>query len=334
MSEASQPLLSGQIHYNGEAAQIAPAAPNRMTSTFPGKTNREYINLKNKINGDDEGNGFQEVFGNDVLSMDPSYYHGLLANIYVNNKEGVITPEQADQLYTDLSEKPVYKGLRLKKRTVDELRKVFENSSQGTSRDLNLLELQLKKQPALARQEIVRRFDFDNGVSLERILQGKQGIVAMMRICKFVEEKKLKSEKCHEFNNILSSKPSKYNDEINKLSKESPNMYEFTEKEFRRRFVPLLDEHYNILAEGSDPFMFDDASIFEQPNEPPSRCLGFKCSNLGLGGRTRKRMRKGMRKGTRKVTRKGMRKGMRKEMGKGMRKGMHRVKYVNNDIFR
>lgn len=120
--EARRPLLSGYESssdsgnvYNGEAATAAPAAP--------GKTNQEYNSLLASINGEEIG--FQEMISpDDVLTVNPTYYYGLLSNISVNKDGETITPEQANQLYAALSEKPVYKGRRLKKRIMDDLKMV------------------------------------------------------------------------------------------------------------------------------------------------------------------------------------------------------------------
>ena len=301
--EARTPLLSGYER-----------------SSDSGNVFREYPKLHEKI---DAYNDPENEYGDDLLTTNPIDIYSLFSNITLHQEGGTLSEEEVDMLYAELSTLPLYKGRRLKKRIIDDTRIWFENSSQGTSRDLNLLELQLQKEPdASARQEIVdQQFDSNNGQYLMgRILSGKKSAVAMMRLCKFISKEKLKSTKCdEEFNRLLSSK---YNPaEIDALSDQPPNMHEITFDEFNRRFVQQMDKYLKSdLAKGHDFFIRDDESVFEQPKG----CFGLGC--FGLGGRTKNKISKkrGMRRGTRKGMRKGMRKGTRKGMRKGTRKEMRR----------
>ena len=306
--EARTPLLSGYER-----------------SSDSGNVFREYPKLHEKI---DAYNDPENEYGDDLLTTNPIDIYSLFSNITLHQEGGTLSEEEVDMLYAELSTLPLYKGRRLKKRIIDDTRKWFENSSQGTSRDLNLLELQLQKEPdASARQEIVdQQFDSNNGQYLMgRILSGKKSAVAMMRLCKFISKEKLKSTKCdEEFKRLLSSK---YNPaEIDALSDQPPNMHEITFDEFNRRFIQQLEQMESALAKGHDPLIYDDASFLEQPNDPPTSCFGFKCLNLGWGGRTKNKISKkrGMRKGTRKGMRRGTRKGMRRGTRKGMRRGMQK----------
>jgi hypothetical protein len=129
--EARRPLLSGYESssdsgnvYNGEEAQIAPA------------THREYPKLHEKINA---YNDPENEYGNDLLTTNPVDIYSLFSNITLHQDGGTLSKEEVDMLYAELSTLPLYKGRRLKKRIIDGTRKWFENSSQGTSRDLNLL---------------------------------------------------------------------------------------------------------------------------------------------------------------------------------------------------
>jgi len=265
--------------------------------------NGEYKSLHEKIN---DYNDPENAYGDDLLTTNPGDIFSLFSNITLHQYGGTLSKEEVDILYAELSTLSLYKGRRLKKRIIDGTRKWFENSSQGTSRDLNLLELKLQQEPdASARKEIINQFDLNNGQYLMgRILSGKKDAVAMMRLCKFISKENLNSTKCDEFDRSLSQKYDTV--EIDALSDQTPNMHEITFDEFNKRFVQQMDKYLKSdLAKGRDFFIPDDESVFEQPK----RCFGLGC--FGLGGRTKNKISK--KRGMRKGTRKGMRKGTRKQ---------------------
>jgi hypothetical protein len=159
-------------------------------------------------------------------------------NLALDNK--TLTESQADSLYRNITELCTFGNVNLTLAQVTEIGKMFKNASQGTTRDLDLLTLELLRTGS-EPEIVVNKID-DAGensmLSLDRVFDSEKGVASMMRLCRTLAQLNLKSDKCAKFysrlqsNTTLQTGQPIHIDSITKMSEKEINLNEFGINEF------------------------------------------------------------------------------------------------------
>ena len=184
--EARTPLLSG------EAAR--PTQNNRGSQEYRAIKG----SLEAALNLEDEANpGIVGVFGDQAIMILFTNLNRMNLALHENR---ILTQEEANELYRLMSQFNIGSSAtnptHLSPAGVNRFRLKIKESSEGTSYDINLFNLELID--AKNRQDIegiisrINSAGENSNLSIDRIFSGEKSVAAMMRLCKTIEDFKVK----------------------------------------------------------------------------------------------------------------------------------------------
>jgi hypothetical protein len=158
-----------------------------------------------------------------------------------------LTESEANLLYQSISEINIGSGsasrANLTLAQVKELANIFKEASEGTSRDIDLLTLELINQQK-KRETLVNKINSvgeNTMLSLDRIFDSEKAVAAMMRLCKTLAQLNIDSAKCKMFHDRLQLKTLQTNKPINMDS-----VYKMSEQEINLNKMEMDDFTYII----------------------------------------------------------------------------------------
>jgi hypothetical protein len=285
MSGARQPLLSG------EAAR----------STQNNRGSEEYRAIKGSLESalnleDDANPGILGVFGNQAKMILFTNLNRMNLALHENH---ILTQEEANELYRLMSQFNIGASAtnptHLSPAGVNRFRLKFEESSEGTCYDINLFNLELIG--AKNRQDIegiISRINSAgeiSNLSIDRIFSGEKSVAAMMRLCKTIEDFKVKEGGGDGFN---CSKCVTFYERFPRLILHNGYPINFTTvQNLLSQPINTTIYSYNDFSDDIETLITrraERAEAIKTRNKNIDGFLGNRFGTFGMGGNKRKRL--------------------------------------------